>query len=61
MNKMKYLLMMIIAAMVSASCADDNDFFSLVGSWENTPLANNPKIIGILSLVQILLIFQVIY
>ena len=43
MNKMKYLLMMIMAAMVSASCADDNDFFNLVGSWAHTPLPNNTE------------------
>ena len=43
MNKMKYLLMMIMAAMVSASCADDNDFFNLVGSWENRPFPNNTE------------------
>ena len=37
MNKMKYLLIMIMAALVSTSCADDNDFFSLLGTWENPP------------------------
>lgn len=28
---------MVMAVIVSTSCVDDNDFFNLVGSWENPP------------------------
>ena len=38
------LLIICMAVMVSTSCVDDNDFFSLVGTWENPPVleSNGP-------------------
>ena len=46
MKKIKSLSIIILIFVISTSCADDNDFHSLIGEWENPPKSGNPVLMS---------------
>lgn len=42
MKKTKSLLMMFLVLIIAVSCADDNEFHNLLGSWSDIPSAGTP-------------------